>query len=167
MGGNCCQYFVVEYNGDVYPCDFFVEESLKLGNVLENSWEEMLNSPIYNEFGAQKPQWNQICDDCEWLDLCSGDCLKHRIYNGNPPQRLSTLCAGWKQFYYHSHSRFEKLADQVRERRIKELQTYRQVQRVRHHSAPKHTKNKFSSVGRNEPCPCGSGNKYKKCCMKY
>ena len=22
-----------------------------------------------------------------------------------------------------------------------------------------------SSVGRNEPCPCGSGKKYKKCCL--
>lgn len=23
-----------------------------------------------------------------------------------------------------------------------------------------------SKVGRNEPCPCGSGKKYKKCCIK-
>ena len=23
-----------------------------------------------------------------------------------------------------------------------------------------------SKVGRNEPCPCGSGKKYKKCCMR-
>ena len=25
--------------------------------------------------------------------------------------------------------------------------------------------NPFRSVGRNDPCPCGSGNKYKKCCL--
>ena len=23
----------------------------------------------------------------------------------------------------------------------------------------------FPKVGRNDPCPCGSGKKYKKCCM--
>ena len=23
----------------------------------------------------------------------------------------------------------------------------------------------YSKVGRNDPCPCGSGKKYKKCCM--
>ena len=23
-----------------------------------------------------------------------------------------------------------------------------------------------NGIGRNEPCPCGSGNKFKKCCMK-
>jgi hypothetical protein len=27
LGNNCCQYFVVEYNGDIYPCDFFLEKT--------------------------------------------------------------------------------------------------------------------------------------------
>ncbi|MGC8719735.1 MAG: SEC-C metal-binding domain-containing protein [Thermodesulforhabdaceae bacterium] len=30
-------------------------------------------------------------------------------------------------------------------------------------STPKTVKNK-QKVGRNDPCPCGSGKKYKKCC---
>lgn len=25
---------------------------------------------------------------------------------------------------------------------------------------------KYDKIGRNDPCPCGSGKKYKKCCMK-
>ncbi|MBN2059542.1 MAG: SEC-C domain-containing protein [Deltaproteobacteria bacterium] len=35
--------------------------------------------------------------------------------------------------------------------------------------APFHLKKPFipiKSVGRNDPCTCGSGKKYKKCCMK-
>lgn len=28
-----------------------------------------------------------------------------------------------------------------------------------------HTKNTRTKIGRNDPCPCGSGKKYKKCCM--
>ncbi|MBE0664154.1 MAG: SEC-C domain-containing protein [Bacteroidales bacterium] len=27
------------------------------------------------------------------------------------------------------------------------------------------TQARFLKIGRNEPCPCGSGKKYKKCCM--
>jgi uncharacterized protein YecA (UPF0149 family) len=27
------------------------------------------------------------------------------------------------------------------------------------------TARRESFVGRNDPCPCGSGNKYKKCCL--
>ena len=32
-------------------------------------------------------------------------------------------------------------------------------------SAGKPVKNPMKSVGRNDPCPCGSGKKYKKCCL--
>jgi uncharacterized protein YecA (UPF0149 family) len=27
-----------------------------------------------------------------------------------------------------------------------------------------HTERRVEKVGRNDPCPCGSGRKYKKCC---
>ena len=37
--------WVVEHNGDVFPCDFFVEEHLKLGNINTESLSDMLNSP--------------------------------------------------------------------------------------------------------------------------
>jgi uncharacterized protein len=156
MGRNCCQYFVVEYNGDIYPCDFFVEEPLKLGNVMDTSWEKMLNSPVYQEFGAQKTKWNEVCEVCDCLDLCAGDCLKHRTYAGNPPQNLSWLCAGWKRFLRYTRKRFEKLAEKVRRQRKREERLSHQPQQQ--------AKSRFASVGRNDPCPCGSGRKFKKCC---
>lgn len=156
LGQNCCQYFVVEYNGDIYPCDFFVEKPLKLGNVMENSWEEMLNSPIYLEFGVQKSRWNDLCEACDCLDLCAGDCLKHRLYAGNPPHKLSCLCAGWKRFLRYSRKRFEKLAEKIHKQRLREARASQQ--------AGMQKKAKLVSVGRNDPCPCGSGKKFKKCC---
>jgi uncharacterized protein len=38
----CGSYAVVEYNGDVYPCDFFVEEQLMLGNLLETPIHDLM-----------------------------------------------------------------------------------------------------------------------------
>ena len=162
MGDNCCQYLVVEHNGDIYPCDFFVEEPLKIGNVMDTTWEDALNSPVYQEFGAQKSQWSEACEACEWLGLCGGDCLKHRIYAGRPPQTLGWLCAGWKCFLPHTQKRFEKLAARVQRQRVREEQRLRQQQRRYQPAAsqPAAAKN----VGRNAPCPCGSGKKFKKCC---
>jgi len=113
IGQNCCQYLVVEYNGDVYPCDFFVESDKLLGNIMTHSWEDLLNSSQYFDFGAQKRLWNSQCDGCECLDLCNGDCLKHRLYSGNPPQNISWLCSGWKSFYGHSRERFNQLAEMI------------------------------------------------------
>ena len=158
MGDNCNQYFVVEYNGDIYPCDFFVDPPLKIGNILENSWDEMLNSPRYKQFGRQKIEWNARCSECEYLFLCQGDCLKHRlVVADDSPARLSHLCEGWKKFYAHSLNGFENLTREIKEERARELSNQAKP--------PGNMPRRTQKIGRNDPCPCGSGLKYKKCCF--
>lgn len=156
MGRNCCQYLVVEHNGDVYPCDFFVEPQLKLGNVMDNTWEELLASPIYHEFGARKSQCNEKCTDCAYFRFCAGDCQKHRYSAAPNPTELSHLCAGWEIFYPHALPYFEELAAGIRKERAA---AEAQVRAERMRALPPQGK-----PGRNDPCPCGSGRKFKKCC---
>ncbi len=152
MGADCRQYFVVEHNGDVYPCDFFVEPRLKLGNIMSDSWESLAASPAYRQFGLQKREWNPECDSCPYLRLCAGDCLKHRLYGNGDPSNMSLLCEGWKRFYGKTLPVFEALASEIRRDRAAVEQ-----RRLRALAAA-------GPVGRNEPCPCGSGRKYKHCC---
>ena len=153
MGRDCRQYFLVEHNGDVYPCDFFAEPDLKLGNIMEQSWDELLAMPVYRDFGLCKSTWNPACEACPWVDLCAGDCLKHRYAGSRDPRRLSHLCAGWKKFYAHTQARFQKLAEQVRRER-----------RLQNAAFEMAIPGKTGAVGRNAPCPCGSGKKFKFCC---
>lgn len=114
----CCQYFVVEHNGDLYPCDFQVRPSRKLGNVAMDGWTALQQSPAYAAFGARKRTWNTRCASCPFLQFCMGDCPKNR---GGPenqdPARLSHLCEGWRQFYRHTLPRFQKLAEEIRRER--------------------------------------------------
>ena len=154
MSENCCQYFVVEHNGNVYPCDFFVEPHLKLGNVMTDEWESLQRSPVYAEFGRRKCRWHPDCGDCEYLQLCNGDCIKHRNPAFHGPENLSVLCGGWKQFYAHTMDRFAALGQSIRDERRRAAQTF-ELAGVSAGSGP---------VGRNDPCPCGSGRKYKRCC---
>lgn len=149
MDNNCCQYFVIEHNGDIYPCDFFVDPSLKLGNVATHEWEEIGKSEIYAEFGRQKGFYQDECRDCEYLQLCWGDCLKHRIGANGEISKKSWLCEGWKVFYRHSIPGFRKLAQSILNQR-KMISTEKTII-----AKPE--------AGRNDPCPCGSGKKYKKC----
>ena len=158
MGRNCCQYFVVEHNGDIYPCDFFVEKDLKIGNVMTHSWEDCLQEPVYLEFGRQKAQWNEECARCEVLEFCAGDCLKHRLPVTRDPRTLSWLCAGWKRFYAHALPGFRRLADEVSAQRERQRRQAAAMSRSRQMTQQR--------VGRNDPCPCGSGKKYKSCCGK-
>ncbi|MCX7591254.1 MAG: SPASM domain-containing protein, partial [Kiritimatiellae bacterium] len=154
MGRDCRQYLVVEHNGDVYPCDFFVDAHLRLGNVLRNSWEEMLNSAVYRAFGARKAVLHVRCRECEYINYCAGDCPKNRLARGGEPPQRSLLCQGWRRFYAHTLPRFAKLAQEIRKE-----------QAVATASVHETGKN-LSAVraGRNDPCPCGSGKKFKKCC---
>jgi len=150
MGDNCCQYFLIEYDGSVYPCDFFVRENLLLGNILNNTWDDLLNSPLYHQFGNQKVRWNNSCFPCQYLIFCHGDCQKFRpgIIQNN--RGLSFLCEGWKRFYNHTLPYFKKIADQIKEGEKTNISIL----------------SKKKKIGRNEPCPCGSGKKYKNCCLK-
>ncbi|MCF8126688.1 MAG: anaerobic sulfatase maturase [Desulfotignum sp.] len=117
MADNCCQYFVVEYNGDVYPCDFFVEPLLKIGNIMEDTWKTLQGSAAYQDFGRHKANMNELCSRCEFHSLCSGGCLKNRMYKGNPPQNVSILCPGLKRFYRHTRDRFDTLSKTIIRRR--------------------------------------------------
>lgn len=152
MDRNCCQYFVVEHNGDIYPCDFFVEPALKIGNIMAIDWEAALASTAYRDFGAQKSQWNLKCEACDCLNYCRGDCLKQRLYAGHSARNLSWLCEGWQKFYRYTRRHFREIADHIH---------------IRQTGAGGHDQKNTSHSpipGRNALCPCGSGKKYKHCC---
>jgi uncharacterized protein len=150
MGRDCRSYFLVEHNGDVYPCDFFVEPALRLGNLHELGWDQLAGSAVYRDFGARKSWLHEECAGCAYLELCAGDCLKHRIRpagaqatatpeaavstpgaasplpGGVAPRAeapvLSSLCSGWKTFYERTLPGFRRLAREVQRQRSRELQ---------------------------------------------
>lgn len=150
MGGVCDNYFVVEHNGDVYPCDFFVDEDKRLGNVLSDSWEAMGASGRFRSFAGRKTRWNEECVGCEYLSYCSGDCPKNRYRLSEDPRQKSVLCDGWKAFYHHSLERMKGLAVEVMNE-----QPARGPGRVYEVREP--------APAPEEPCFCGSGKMYKNC----
>lgn len=150
MGKNCNLYFVVEFNGDVYPCDFYVYGDLKLGNICHDSWEKLVNSEKYITFGRNKSDWHADCVRCRYLDICGADCPKNRVGVGSG-RKKSWLCEDYMMFFDHAIDGLEQIAAQLREKwKLGNSETISLAN--------------TQKVGRNQPCPCGSGKKYKKCC---
>ena len=54
MAGHCCNYFVVEHDGSIYPCDFHVRPELRLGNIRDTDFRSLWNSPLYRQWGDGK-----------------------------------------------------------------------------------------------------------------
>lgn len=109
---NCGIYIVVEHNGDVYSCDFFVDKKWKLGNIMEPGSEDllkMLNSPLQETFGSRKAEVSKSCTHCPWYNYCFGGCPKDRL-GVHTTDRNNYLCLSYKMFFQHADTRLKELA---------------------------------------------------------
>jgi uncharacterized protein len=142
----CSAYLVVEHNGDVYPCDFFVYPDWKLGNIVQQSYGEILDNPRWSQFVHQKAELPPTCTVCRWLSFCHGDCTRFRTDSEGGFTLVSTYCGARKMLLEHMEPHLEGI-------RREALRIRRERQRE-----------SSSRLGRNEPCGCGSGRKFKRCC---
>jgi uncharacterized protein len=87
--------------------------------------------------------------------MCNGGCPKNRfIKTPDGEQGLNYLCAGYKQFFTNCKPFVSAVATQWRSQKTQK----RMTQAMNPVATEK--------IGRNAPCPCGSGKKYKACCMR-
>ena len=143
----CGSYLVVEHNGDIYPCDFLVRDDLYIGNLMETPLDRLFESEALRRFADNKAVPRPECVACGWLPYCQQNCQRFLHVGGNP--RLY-LCGGYQRFFAHSHERYMELREQLLRGMGQDPATAPGPPRV--------------ALGRNDPCPCGSGRKYKQCC---
>jgi len=108
MSATCADYIVVEYNGDIYPCDFLVNSDWLLGNIMETPLTEILQTKRWRDFLELKPDLPRPCRKCKYLSICQGGCPYDRWMAGSflrPPH----LCEAYKTFYDHDVPRLKKL----------------------------------------------------------
>lgn len=99
----CGDIPVIEHNGDFYSCDHYVDVEHRIGNIMENTFVELLESPAQKRFGNDKlSSLPSQCQKCEVKEMCNGGCPKNRFKTGNEGEPgLNYLCAGYKQFFKH------------------------------------------------------------------
>ncbi|AAM06025.1 TPA: anaerobic sulfatase maturase [Methanosarcina acetivorans] len=150
----CGMGLALEHNGDLYACDHFVEPDYLLGNIMEKEIAELAFSEKQYRFGQEKRDTlPRVCRECEVLFACRGECPKNRFLttpSGEPG--LNYLCEGWKAFFRHIDFPMQILAGLIRRGYPAE-----EVMRVLA------LEEAFAKAGRNDPCPCGSGLKFKRC----
>jgi uncharacterized protein len=152
----CGDVPVVERNGDFYACDHFVDAAHRLGNIRETPLVELLESPAQRAFGqAKSDTLPRVCRACEFRRLCHGGCPKDRILRTPEGEAgLNYLCAGYRRFFAHCRPF------------LAQLTALSGGQGLEQPAAAQPPGGQAGlRAGRNDPCPCGSGRKYKKCCL--
>ena len=162
----CGRAVAIEHNGDLYSCDHFVDQQHKLGNIHEKPIIELANSPAQDQFGEDKSgTLPNCCRECKYLFACNGACPKDRFaYAADGSWGLNYLCEGFKMFFSHIGPYLKAMGS--------ELEAGRPAARIMHElrarqqRAVEEAMADGRAIGRNSPCPCMSGKKYKNCCMK-
>ncbi len=155
----CGDVPVVEHTGDFYSCDHFVNPGHRLGNIRETHLADLVDSPAQRAFGdAKRDTLPRYCRECEVRAWCNGGCPKDRFIqtpDGEPG--LNYLCEGFQRFFRHTRPYWQQAAALIRVGRPLEAL----MEQVR--AADTQAR---AQAGRNDPCPCGSGRKFKRCCLR-
>jgi uncharacterized protein len=155
----CGHALALEHNGDLYSCDHFVEPKYLLANIQQQQMIDLVASEQQHQFGlAKRDTLPRYCRECEVRFACHGECPKNRFIatpDGEPG--LNYLCAGYKAFFTYIDRPMRIMAELLRRGRAPaEIMRFLVAERAQMQRA-------FSRAGRNDPCPCGSGRKFKRC----
>ena len=155
----CGAALAMEHNGDVYSCDHYVEPDYLLGNITTIPLSELVVLDKQTTFGnAKHDTLPQYCHDCEVRFVCNGGCPKNRfIVTPHGEAGLNYLCAGYRAFFNHIDEAMRFMASEIQNRRAPANVMFYMSQK------DEQLKKQFTTTGRNDPCPCGSGLKFKKC----
>ncbi len=80
FNGHCSNFFCINYNGKVYPCDRFSNrDKFLFGDLSKSSLIEILNSPDRTEYVNNISYVHPECSSCKWWSACQNGCPSHRI----------------------------------------------------------------------------------------
>jgi len=179
----CANAHVLEFNGDLYACDHFVYPEWKIGNLMDRPLTELVRDPRLEEFAALKTQVPHACRNCEFLEYCRAGCPKHHMPLGTDPGRVNHFCEGYKAFFREALPELKRMAEYFKRNEMPPARGMAVPEATgREQGQPAETASfqagpppgapmplkaqRHKAPGRNDPCPCGSGRKYKHCCGK-
>jgi uncharacterized protein len=156
----CGRAMALEHNGDLYSCDHFVEPAHRLGNIQAGRVIDLVGSDQQQRFGlGKRDSLPDYCRRCQFRFVCNGGCPRNRLSHtpdGDPG--LNYLCAGYRAFFSHIDPAMRFMAQEVRIGRAPaNIMAY-----LAERDEPA-LRRRFAEARRNDPCPCGSGLKFKRC----
>lgn len=92
VSGHCSHQFVVEGNGNVYPCDFYCLDEWLLGNIANSDFDEMAHGSKAMDFLRESLTVPDKCKACKYFGLCrAGGCKRSRADRD--------YCQAYKRFF--------------------------------------------------------------------
>jgi len=94
MKGNCSFQNIIEADGSIYPCDFYVTDQWKLGNIINMKFSEVYQVEKAKKFIEDSTDFPDQCKECKWLNLCRNGCKRNR-----DDSNLNRYCKAFDGFF--------------------------------------------------------------------
>ena len=105
--GHCSCSLTVEGDGSVYPCDFYVLDEHRLGNVHTHGIKELLTCEAAERFTARSATEAAECRTCPYFALCRGGCRREREPHIRGENRF---CGAYRAFFAHALPKITEMA---------------------------------------------------------
>ena len=113
--GFCGNQLVAEADGSVYPCDFYVLDEYRLGNLNTDRLPAVDEKRKAIRFTERSLVLPQTCRNCAYFRICRGGCYRHRPEEGEEGIRgLNWFCNAYKRFFGHALEKMTEIADEIR-----------------------------------------------------
>ena len=109
--GTCGIQNVVEADGSVYPCDFYMLDAYRLGNFNENQMEEINAKRSEIGFVERSLKLTGECQNCQYYKMCRGGCQRNRDLNELTGEYENYFCESYKMFFDACLPKMQKMAE--------------------------------------------------------
>ena len=117
MNGTCALTLVCEADGSAYPCDFYVLDEWRIGNIRDCSVEELFETENARRFLERSLQVNEKCRSCKYFGICRGGCARYREKSGENILGPNKYCESYMDFFDSAMPKIMKMASSLRNRR--------------------------------------------------
>ncbi len=116
MAGKCSVQYAIEACGDVFPCDFYMMDAYKIGNIMSDSFQSMDQNRTSLGFIEEAPGRYGQCRTCEWFYFCRNGCKREREFlDTTSDRRINYFCAAYKEFFPYALPRLKKCLTSIRD----------------------------------------------------
>lgn len=107
--GVCSFQNIVEADGSVYPCDFYVLDDYCLGNLRTDSFQVIEQRRRESRFVENSVNHTEECRSCSYFAVCRGGCRRHREQPGREYGE-NYFCESYKMFFDACLPRMKEIA---------------------------------------------------------
>ena len=104
--------YVAEADGSVYPCDFYMLDKWRLGNLNTDDYETLDKKRRELGFIEESAVPNAECRSCKWAVLCRGGCRRDRDFFEMGLQK-NYYCEAYKSFFEYAFPKLQRVYERI------------------------------------------------------